>query len=393
MYHDLEINPVFYGHKLKTQIASMDNQKIHMNGGDGPKSYAKNSEYQKQLVGYSKKVMDELIEQQLDVGINPHNKPFCVADFGCSIGRNTYLAVQNIIEAVEQKYKSNIEDPEKLPQLQVPEFLVFFNDLVQNDFNTLFSYIHSNKPNYFTAGLPGSFYGRVFPKAFLHFAHSSMALLYLSKIPEEVLNRKSAAWNKGRIHYSCRGAAKEVEAAYSHQFRKDIEAFLDARAEELVPGGLMVIITLGILDGVLPSECSMGVTFTILESCLQDMANMGIISEEKLDSFNLPYYYTSQMELETLIKTHGCFDIARFEKLPTPLRQVVHDVQTAVLSIRVVTEALFQQHFGKDITEELFQRCAEKFESHPVIYDDKYRTEASYFVFLKRKTETSKPGT
>jgi len=118
----------------------------------------------------------------------------------------------------------------------------------------------------------------------------------------------------------------------------------------------------------------------------------GIMSEEKLDSFNLPYYYTSPMELETLIKTHECFDIVRFEKLPTPLRQVVIDVQTAVLSVRVVTEQLFQQHFGKDITEELFQRYAEKLDSHPVLKDDKYRTDASYFVFLKRKTETSKPG-
>ncbi|XP_009777778.1 loganic acid O-methyltransferase-like isoform X1 [Nicotiana tabacum] len=367
----------------------MDN-KYHMNGGDDLKSYAKNSEYQKQLLGYSKKVMNELIQQQLDVGLNPHFdhcNPFRIADFGCSTGRNTYLAAQNIIEAVEQKYKSNEEDP------QVPEFLVFFNDLVQNDFNTLFNYIHSNKPNYFGAGVPGSFHGRVFPKAFLHIAHSSMALLYLSRIPEEVKDRNSAAWNKGRIHYSCSGAAKEVEAAYSTQFRKDIEAFLDARAEELIPGGLMVIITLGILDGVLPSECSMGVNFSILGSCLEDMAKMGIISEEKLDSFNLPYYYTSHMELETLIKAHGCFDIARFEKLPTPFRQVVHDIQTVVLSIRAVTEGLFEEHFGKDVIEELFQRYAEKVGSHPVLYDDKYRTEASYFVFLKRKTDTSKPGT
>ncbi|TMW94036.1 hypothetical protein EJD97_010855 [Solanum chilense] len=369
----------------------MDSQKIHMNGGDGPNSYANNSEYQKQLVGYSKKLMAELIEQELDVGIiNSDCSLFCVADFGCSVGGNTYLAVQNIIKAVENKYKSSEVDQEN-SQLQVPEFLVFFNDLVQNDFNTLFNYIHGNKPNYFTTGIPGSFYGRVFPKAFLHFAHSSMSLLYLSRIPEEVLDRNSAAWNKGRIHYSSSGAAKEVEAAYADQFRKDIQAFLDARAQELVPGGLMTIITLTILDGVLPSDSPMAINFTILGSCLQDMANMGIMSEEKLDSFNLPYYYTSPMEFETLIKTHGCFDIIRFEKLPTPLRQVVIDVQTAVLSVRVVTEQLFQQHFGKDITEELFQRYTEKLDSHPLLKDDKYRTDASYFVFLKRKTETSEP--
>lgn len=108
-------------------------------------------------MGYSKKLMAELIEQELDVGIiNSVCSLFCVADFGCSVGGNTYLAVQNIIKAVENKYKSSELDQEN-PQLQVPEFLVFFNDLVQNDFNTLFNYIHGNKPNYFTTGIPGMY--------------------------------------------------------------------------------------------------------------------------------------------------------------------------------------------------------------------------------------------
>ncbi|CAN4079923.1 unnamed protein product [Withania somnifera] len=310
----------------------MDNQKIHMNGGDGPKSYAKNSEYQKALVGYSKKVIAELIEQQLDMGmLSPHCSSFRIADFGHSTVGKHLFAVQNIIEAVEQKYKTNEEHQEN-PQLQVPEFLVFFNDLVQNDFNTLFNYIDSNKPNYSTAGSPGSFYGRVFPKGSLHFAHSSMALLYLSRIPEEVMDRKSAAWNKGRIHYSCKGAAKEVEAANSNQFRKD-----------RLPGGLMVIINLGI-DEMLPSESPMGMPFILVGSCLQDMANM-------LVSFNLSFYYTSQMELETLIKHIW-----------------IHNLLPLIL-------------------------CTEEFHSHPALHDDKYRTDVGYFVFLKRKAVTSKPGT
>lgn len=108
--------------------------------------------------------MNELIQQQLDVGLNPHFdhcNPFRIADFGCSTGRNTYIAAQNIIEAVEQKYESNEEDP------QVPEFFVFFNDLVQNDFNTLFNYIHSNKPNYFGAGVPGIYIHDLFRLCFV----------------------------------------------------------------------------------------------------------------------------------------------------------------------------------------------------------------------------------
>ncbi|KAK7849230.1 putative s-adenosylmethionine-dependent methyltransferase [Quercus suber] len=57
--------------------------------------------------------------------------------------------------------------------------MVFFNDQFSNDFNTLFISLPPNR-QYFAAGVPGSFYGRLFPKASLHFIHSSYALQWLS---------------------------------------------------------------------------------------------------------------------------------------------------------------------------------------------------------------------
>ena len=35
---------------------------------------------------------------------------------------------------------------------------------------------------YFVAGVPGSFYGRLFPRNSLHFAHSSYCLMWLSQV-------------------------------------------------------------------------------------------------------------------------------------------------------------------------------------------------------------------
>ncbi|KAL0409410.1 UNVERIFIED_CONTAM: Farnesoic acid carboxyl-O-methyltransferase, partial [Sesamum radiatum] len=49
---------------------------------------------------------------------------------------------------------------------------VFFNDKVGNDFNTLFSSLPSERL-YYATGVPGSFHGRLLPKASLHFAYSS----------------------------------------------------------------------------------------------------------------------------------------------------------------------------------------------------------------------------
>ncbi|CDP20017.1 unnamed protein product [Coffea canephora] len=139
--------------------------------------------------------------------------------------------MQNIVEAVELKYRS----------MQVSaslEFQGFFNDLVDNDFNTLFKSLPS-KMGYFAAAVPDSFHKHLFPKASLHIAHSSYALHWLSKVPKEVGNQNSSAWNKCKIY--CSKTIKEIKEAYFAQFREDLNRFLNARATEIVGGGLAVI--------------------------------------------------------------------------------------------------------------------------------------------------------
>lgn len=220
---------------------------------------------QKQLVVSAEEWICKLIDKHLDIekpSFDPY-KTFRIADFGCSIGPNTFFAIENIIKAVENKYKYNIKSP------RIPEYHVFFNDHVDNDFNTLFRNIPTTR-KYFPAGVPGSFHGRLFPNTTLHFAHCSTALHWLSRIPKEVIEVNSIAFNKGRIHYG--GAAKAVKDAYSTQYRKDIDSFLSARAQELVLEGLMVLVILCFPDGVPPSESSIGIGFDIFGSCLEDMA-------------------------------------------------------------------------------------------------------------------------
>ena len=60
------------------------------------------------------------------ISSSPTN-PMCIADFGCSTGPNTFIAVMNIIEAVEVKFES-------LGLFEVPTFQVFFNYQVSKDF-------------------------------------------------------------------------------------------------------------------------------------------------------------------------------------------------------------------------------------------------------------------
>ena len=199
--------------------------------------------------------------QQLSLATS---EPLRIADLGCSCGPNTILAIQNIVEAVEHKFQTHGLSP---------EFQVFFNDQVSNDFDSLFASLPVGR-KYYAACVPGSFHDCLFPTASLHFVYSSCALNWLSKVPKRVVDKTDPAWNQGRIHYT--GAPKEVFEAYSDQFSKDIDSFLQARVKELAPGGLMALVIPAVPDVIAHPQVTTGSEFELVGSCLLDMAKMVI---------------------------------------------------------------------------------------------------------------------
>ncbi|KAA8530615.1 hypothetical protein F0562_005451 [Nyssa sinensis] len=266
-----------------------------------------------------------------------------------------FIAVQNIIESV--KFKCLADDLCS----EAVEFQVFFNDHVSNDFNTLFKSLPCDG-QYFAAAVPGSFHGRLFPKASLHFAHSSYSLQWLSRVPKELLDKKSPAWNKGRIYYI--GAPSEVFEAYSAQFPKDMESFLNSRAQELVNGGLIIPCR---PVGIPPSQCPIIVTIDLLGATLMDMVNMGLVSKDKVDSFNFPRYNPTPQELRSLIDRNGCFSIEKMEPLvrKTGLENESKN-QNHILHLRAAWEGQIKGHFGSEIIDELFDRYKKKLLESPI---------------------------
>nr|XP_023889037.1 probable S-adenosylmethionine-dependent methyltransferase At5g38780 [Quercus suber] len=322
-----------------------------MNGGLGPNSYAQNSSFQRGVVEVAKEKINEAVANHFDNNtLSGSLNPICVADLGCSTGPNTFVSIQNIIEAIELKYISKGENTE------TPKFMVFFNDQFSNDFNTLFISLPPNR-QYFAAGVPGSFYGRLFPKASLHFIHSSYALQWLSNVPKEVMDEGSPAWNKGRVFYT--NAPKEVEEAHATQFAKDMESFLIARAQELVIGGLLELFILAVPDNMSKSNIFGGSELDLLGSCL-NMAK-GLSSEAKVDAFNLPSYFTSSKELKALIERSQHFNIERMEILNNQENYVsLRNPSMCSLFLRAALEGVIAKHFGNDIMDELFNRYTEK---------------------------------
>ncbi|KDO44108.1 hypothetical protein CISIN_1g017702mg [Citrus sinensis] len=351
-----------------------------MVGGDDAYSYANNSTYQRGVVDAAKELISEAIADKLDLkilGFDDTLKPFKIADLGCSVGPNTLLAVQNIIEAIELKFQRTTNLHQKPSAL---EFQVFLNDHSDNDFNTLFKSLpHARK--YFAAGLPGSFHSRLFPRSSIHFVHTSYALHWLSKVPKEIVDPCSPAWNKGSIQ--CSESNIEVVRAYSTQYKNDMESFLNARAEELVPGGLMVLILAAVVpDGIPLSNSYVGVFNNILGSCFNDLAKMGVLSEEKVDSFNLPTYNATPKELEAIIRTNGNFTIEKMEKLSQPRRRITANEYAS--GIRAGIDGLIKKHFGDEFVDEIFNYFTTKVEENYSIIEEKIRNVSNLFISLKR---------
>ncbi|KAG6391641.1 hypothetical protein SASPL_149398 [Salvia splendens] len=127
--------------------------------------------------------------------------------------------MHTIIEAIKHKYESS--------DLKTPEFYVYFNDVVSNDFNTLFSSLPPDR-SYKAATIAGDFHGRLLPPSSVHFAYSSWALHWLTKVPKAAEGLESV-WH-------CGDEREEAYDAYLSQLEKDLDSFLKCRAVEMVEG-------------------------------------------------------------------------------------------------------------------------------------------------------------
>eukprot|EP00257_Ricinus_communis_P006342 XP_002521540.2 salicylate carboxymethyltransferase [Ricinus communis] len=323
-------------------------QVLHMNGGMGDTSYAQNSLVQQKVISMTKPITEEAMTN-LYCSISP--KSLSIADMGCSSGPNSLFAVSELIRAVETICG-------KLGH-QSPEYQVFLNDLPGNDFNTIFRSLTGFKEQVekqvevsvgpcFFSGVPGSFYGRLFPSKALHFVHSSYSLQWLSQVPDGIEG------NDGNI-YMASDSPPSVLQAYYRQFQKDFSMFLKCRSEELVPGGRMVLTFLGRRsEDPASKECCY--IWKLLAMVLGELVLEGVIDKEKFESFNIPQYTPSPFEVRTGIAKEGSFSIDRLEvsevnwnayhnefNMSEAFKDGGHNVTKCM---RAVAEPLLVGHFG-----------------------------------------------
>lgn len=93
----------------------------------------------------------------------------------------------------------------------------------------------------------------------------------------------------------------------------------------------------------------------------------GLIKEEKLDSYNTPYYEPYVEDIKAEIQKEGLFSLDRMEitALPWDGVNVENKCERATTAknmakaVRAVNESLIQSHFGVEIMDPLFKRFAE----------------------------------
>ncbi|XP_078177516.1 anthranilate O-methyltransferase 2-like [Carex rostrata] len=347
----------------------MDVKKVLcMVGGTSQTSYAANSTIPKKAILKIRPMLEEAVRE---IYRNLHPEKMAVADLGCSSGPNTLTVLSEVIKIISNQCQKAGQQP--------PEIQFFLNDLYNNDFNNIFQSLDQVGQSvgaeegtisvpHFVAGLPGSFYGRLFPLQSVQFFHSSFSLMWISQVPKDIGDKKNGMpLNKGNI-YIGKTSPTLVAKLYQEQFHRDFSQFLKLRCDELVPCGQMLLSFLGrnkndILDGELST------IWGLVAESLDSMVLEGLVEEENLDTFNLPFYAPSAEEVDAIVNLQGLFDIIHFQTFESNMDPfndldgdvVLDNVQSGANCAKVlrsVLEPMIASHFGSAIVDDLFSRFA-----------------------------------
>ncbi|XP_021296780.1 probable S-adenosylmethionine-dependent methyltransferase At5g38780 [Herrania umbratica] len=377
---------------MATDETKVSPQSYPMKGGDGKVSYARNSFAQRTAVDASKKFISEAIADLLDIEFDPIldlSVRFGIADLGCAAGPNTFYAVQNIIDAIDSKYAKQHQESKAL------EYQVFFNDHINNDFNTLFRTLPSPL-RYFPVGVPGSFYGRLFPEASVHLMHSSNSLNWLSRVPKSVGDIKKVKSFNLPIYYPSPDEIGKLIQDNGCLSIERMETFT-GNGKHIYNSQMWTLAVRAAFEAIISNNFGNEIVEELFELFTKkhmdnvsifsrdDVMSHGLISKEKVKSFNLPIYYASPDEIEKLIQDNGCFSIVRMETFPGNGKHI-YNSQMWTLIVRAAFEAIISNNFGSEMVEELFELYNKKHMDNVSIFSrDDVISLLHLNVVLKRK--------
>ncbi|EOY17884.1 SAM dependent carboxyl methyltransferase - like 10 [Theobroma cacao] len=350
-----------------------------MNNGVGENSYVKAEALTIKVMAITKPIVPKAVQSLFTE--TDHSIPLQVvnvADLGCAVGPQPLEFMSTVIESILKKCG---EMGREMPEIQF-----FLNDLVGNDFNTLFKGLSVvqekyKKVSWFAMGAPGSFHGRLFPRNSMHLVYSCYSVHWLSEAPK-ITNEAGLPLNKGKIYMS-KTSPPAVTKAYLSQFQEDFSSLLKFRSQELAPNGRVVLIFNG-RQTADPTNKDTCYTWDLLAEAL---SYLGLVDEGKLDSFNVPYYNPSQEEIKYLVDKEGSLTIEFIDTIELEIggpNGYWSSPESRIRGHRCFTEPLLSHQFGERLMDKLYDKATQI-----LVEDYKHGKEATknigIAVVLKKK--------
>jgi hypothetical protein len=195
--------------------------------------------------------------------------PIVIAEFGARQGKNSMHPIAQALDAL-----GHAEQP----------VVVVHTDLPDNDFSSLFNTVASDPDSYrragvFTYAVGRSFYEQLFPAGTVLLGWSATAAVWLSATPCKLPSHL--------FSFAATGAERTT---WKEAATRDWASFLGHRAEELRPGGELVVSLPVAGPGYLD-------WMHVIEAGARDAVDDGVISRDVYETMVLPTYLSEIDEL------------------------------------------------------------------------------------------------
>ncbi|KAF8779248.1 hypothetical protein HU200_002928 [Digitaria exilis] len=322
---------------------------VRMNPGEGEASYARNSTFQSAEQIRMKPMIEEAVTE---LCCNSTNLPksMMIADLGCSCGPSALNLISVAVDAIHRHCLQLQQAP--------PELGLLLNDLPSNDFNTAVKHLmafqqkqnadkceRGSSPVVVASIVPGSFYGRLFTTGSMHLILSSNSLHWLSEAPHDLVKNGIPMYHANKEQWQKMRTI--VLDAYARQFKKDFLLFLESRAQEMVPGGRMVI-SLTATQSPHPASESTQQTWEFVARILDNMASRGVLDQERLKTFYIPLYAPYENEVKKIIEEQGSFSINKLQVHDSMIgvNKTLISPKMIAYGLRAGFEPIIADHFG-----------------------------------------------
>ncbi len=234
-------------------------------------------------------------------------QPVTVLDLGSSEGGNAIRLMGGIVAGLRRRTDHPLR--------------TIYSDLASNDFNQLFTNLEKTRraglcpAGVYPGAVGGSFYGPLLPPGTVHLATCFNAIHWLDQLPavslaDGIVYRRPHPPRPGLT------VSPEATAAFKGQAERDLVRFLECRAQELVPGGKLLLACPGDTDQARVGDEA----FDVLNDACRDLVAAGRLQREQYERLTMPCYFRTVRELLAPLAlkdspVRGAFAVERAEVL------------------------------------------------------------------------------